>query len=245
MTVSVVINAHKEGSLLQFAHKSALLACKALKDDLKVDSEILIICDRPDDKTRFLANSLEASRSITVDFGDLGLSRNFGVSESAGNFVAFLDADDMWSENWLSCCFSAQLKATEAEVYHPELNYFFGHGRTKNSKTVFRHLPSDSEDFDKFMLTTSNAWTALSAAAKEIYLKIPYEPVSATLRNGFEDWTFNLRVMEMGIRHAVVPKTAHFIRDKPWSTMRSEHALRNAVFKPSPIWAVREQVLNR
>ena len=64
--------------------------------------------------------------------GDLGRVRNALVPQTDGRYIAFLDADDLFSENWLAEAL-AVLKAAdergERVIAHPELNIVFDGGQ--------------------------------------------------------------------------------------------------------------------
>ena len=72
-----------------------------------MDFEVLLVDDASTDRTAQIAQSYamrdERIRVITCDkrSGGPGTPRNRGISESKGDYVAFLDADDIWNEEKL------------------------------------------------------------------------------------------------------------------------------------------------
>ena len=66
-----------------------------------------------------------------MDEGDLGRVRNALVPQTAGGFIAFLDADDLFSENWLADgldTLTAAERPGERIIAHPEVNIIFDGG---------------------------------------------------------------------------------------------------------------------
>ncbi len=76
------------------------------------DFEIIVINDGSQDATLAIVNSINDSRIKVFAFPNAGVSasRNRGLDKAQGEFVAFLDADDLWTKDKLK----EQLKALQA-----------------------------------------------------------------------------------------------------------------------------------
>ena len=91
--VSIIVPAYNAERFLARTLQSALRQTYAT-------IEMIVIDDGSTDSTgavaRAFAQSDERVRVISVPNGGVAKARNIGISEAAGEFVAFLDADDLW-----------------------------------------------------------------------------------------------------------------------------------------------------
>ena len=91
--VSIVIPAYNAEKFLERTIRSA-------QDQTHSPLEILIVNDGSTDRTRQIAEAAAATdpriRTIHVANGGVARARNLGTREAQGEFIAFLDADDLW-----------------------------------------------------------------------------------------------------------------------------------------------------
>lgn len=71
-------------------------------DDGSTDKSISIVKSMTDKDSRF--------KIVTKSNGGLSSARNFGVNESKGDYIAFLDSDDYFSSSFLSKMLESKLK---------------------------------------------------------------------------------------------------------------------------------------
>lgn len=249
MPIHSIITAHNEKTFLPFALKSVLANVDRLPASEKATANVRIMLDRPDDEMLKLVRQLSLSNPLAsyevVDYGDISKVRNHAISNiPSGDFVAFLDADDLWCDTWLEKCIELINKNNSAKesVLHPKLNYYFGEAQTKHSRIVFEHISSLNEEFQLLNLANTNYYAALAFASKDVFAATPYVSSDKKKKIGFEDWTFNIQTLSKGIAHLVVEETVHFIRDKVHGSRRREEANHSLNFHPSTIWA--EQALH-
>lgn len=213
--LSAVLTAHAEGTMVGVSFRSMLAAVRVAVD-AGLGVEVLVVLDKSDLATgEMLAEAdLQGARVVEVDYGDQGLVRNHAVGESGGRFVAFLDGDDLWTENWLVAAHEV-CAANARTIAHPYADWVFG-----NHRALW--LPPDQmdRDFEPATLRVTNAWDALCLAPREAYLDHPFQARDLALGYAFEDWLWNLETIESGYVHRVVPETIHFKRSRPGSQFR-------------------------
>ncbi|MBX2881885.1 MAG: glycosyltransferase family 2 protein [Granulosicoccus sp.] len=207
--VSCVLNGHREGHLIYPTIRSVKRAIEyARSSGLK--TEFLAILDRPDTDTRSIVErELKGYGKVhVVDEGDLGLARNIGARRCQGEYIAFVDGDDLWSQTWLVDAFLLCSSRADETVIHPEYNVYFGF----DGAHTLQHVDMEDVDFELNHFYRQNYWTALSFAKRSTYLATPYLKNRISEGFGFEDWSWNFETIDKGVVHKVAPGTTHFIR---------------------------------
>jgi glycosyltransferase involved in cell wall biosynthesis len=108
--VSVIIPTYNRADLLSQTIQSVL-------DQTFRDFEVLIIDDGSTDDTEHVVRRVDDSRAIYIRQGHSGLpavARNRGLHHARGEYIAFLDSDDLW----LSEKLAQQMQYMDA---HPEV----------------------------------------------------------------------------------------------------------------------------
>lgn len=82
---------------------------RSVLDQTFEDFELLIINDGSKDRTLDILQGIQDPRIKIFSYSNAGLaaSRNRGIAQAAGDFIAFIDADDLWTRDKLD----AQLQA--------------------------------------------------------------------------------------------------------------------------------------
>jgi glycosyltransferase involved in cell wall biosynthesis len=88
-SVSVVIPAYNAAHFVVDAIRSALNQTYEI-------SEIIVVDDGSSDNTCEVAASISGARVIRRANGGPGAARNTGVAAASGEWIAFLDSDDLW-----------------------------------------------------------------------------------------------------------------------------------------------------
>jgi hypothetical protein len=208
--MTAALNAHREGYLAKPSIDSVRRAVARAEAD-GARCEVVVVLDSPDDLTRAFVRAQcdDGWKIFETDFSDAGAARTFAVTKSAGDHIAFLDADDLWGENWLTACVAATRRTRQPAVWHPEINIYFG-----GACHVMYHIDMESEEFDLLDLAFANQWTALACAPRALLTEIPYPLTDLANKLGYEDWGWNLAVIEKGYLHKVARGTGHVVRVK-------------------------------
>jgi glycosyltransferase involved in cell wall biosynthesis len=225
--VSAVVIFHREGYFSNPAMKSVIKMTDYAKAR-GISVEIVVVLDSSDSLTSKIVRHHESQidKILCTNNGDLGVNRNHALCECSGEYVTFLDGDDLWGEHWIFSCF-AHCKTTTSRlsVLHPEFLYFFtdsdfdaySWGRVPSvyaRSLWFRHVGTEEEYFQRKSLLLDNVYSANSFGHRSIYEKYPYKPVDRNRGFGIEDWSWNLDTIYNGLVHEAVAGTVHLIRVK-------------------------------
>lgn len=236
-TVSVVITFHGEGLL---AHKSllSLSRCVSAAQQAGEKIEIIATLDRPDHETNRVVQSYDApikpDKILTLDFGDLGLSRNSAIQASNGQWVLICDGDDYLSENFIIQCLESINRLDKKTILHPELVIHFG---AENS--LWWQLGDEGPEFNPACLLACNPWNSCSFAPRFIYLETPYQLARPGETGfGFEDWHWNSETLARGYSHRIAKGTVHYVRKKLHHSLNIDHAKNNALIHSTKLFSI-------
>lgn len=154
--VSVVIPTYDRADLLPQAVESALAQSYP-------NVEIVVVDDGSTDGTAaLLASWGERIRSLRLDRAGPSGARNAGIREATGEFVAFLDSDDVWMPDKL---------ARQMEVFraHPGTGMVGGGCRYIDAKG--RPLPMEEAGPDVVTLEELQIFTALPGSASNVLVR--------------------------------------------------------------------------
>jgi hypothetical protein len=160
----------------------------------------------------------------------MGLSRNSGVAFSRGRFIAFSDADNLYSRNWLTDALERLIGGGHHEILHPAIILNF---EAKN--VIWRLMSSEDPSFDPRGMVEHNYWDAVCIAPREAFEQFPYAPSSAGPGFGPEDWHWNCETLAGGWQHNPVPRTAMFYRVKVTGSLALHHENSGALLAPTTL----------
>jgi glycosyltransferase involved in cell wall biosynthesis len=229
--LSIGITAHSEGVVL---HKTLLSVLGAVEPLVKkgISFEILLSLDNPTEETIDYSSRIPSLfptltiRKFTTSYGNPGQARNNIVSKASGQYITFLDGDDLVSSNWLID--AVQFLIThdnDANLYvaHPEAVVEFGNDHS----LVLRHGEIDRTS-DSLLSVYANRWNVVIMIKKQFLVDHPYPHGQGY---GFEDWYINCLTIYNGYHNTLIPHTSLFVRRKSSHSMWLEHK-NNAVVLP-------------
>lgn len=225
--LSVGLTAHRETFVAGPTMRSAEAAvAHARAAGFTVECLIGLDTAHPDTVAFFSQPAFAEWRRSEVSFRDQGLTRNALAQVATGRFLAFLDADDLFSENWLTNACRI-LQAAEAAgrdvIVHPEMHWQFDAIQNVNVCPA-----QDDPFFSPYVMSTANYYDALCVAPRRAWIDHPWP--SRDIDNGFafEDYQWFVEMTAMGWRHDVARDTIMFKRrrdDSQHVTARGRSAL--------------------
>ena len=179
--ISIVIPAYN-------AERTILETIASVRQQTFTDFELIVINDGSTDLTLDLLTTIEDDRLKVFSYrnGGLATARNRGISKSTGEFIAFLDADDLWANDKLEL----QLAALKA---HPSagLAYSWTYNMSDAGKLLYPVEPTYSGAVHADLLL----WNFLSNGSNPLIRRQVIESVGefrppATAA----DWDYWLRI---------------------------------------------------
>lgn len=213
--VTAVLNAHHEGMLAGMSIASFIEAIDEA-EQVGIEIDPIIVLDRPNQLTRdiFAANPVAGARLVVTDFGDPAHARQLATEMGRGKYVTFLDADDLWSFNWLTACTEMCENASAPFVVQSELNWVYG-----DVHNFWIHADSTAPGFDPTYMALNNYWDSMIFTWRDLILTYPFRANDLKAGFGHEDWYWHTVLMLDGIEHRPALGTMHMKRRRPGSQL--------------------------
>jgi glycosyltransferase involved in cell wall biosynthesis len=138
--VSVIIPTHNRPQML-------VEALASIRAQTYSDFEIIIVSNGENAETRSVTRSFadaHGARYFELDKGNVSIARNFGIEQAQGDWIAFLDDDDLWLPNKLERQI-AEAQRTGADLITCDCVRFFLDGR----KFIVRIRPANGWSYVK------------------------------------------------------------------------------------------------
>jgi glycosyltransferase involved in cell wall biosynthesis len=226
--LTVIVTAHDETAVCGPTMRAADLAVETARAR-GFSVQTVIGLDAPTEATRryFHQPRFDHWERRVLQERELGRVRNALVPECDGRYIAFLDADDLFSENWLAeglVTLQSASERGEHAIAHPELNVIFD-----GAKTVLLNIDQSSPLFTPHYLYFRHYYDSLCMAPREAHQEIPY--VTRDVPNGlsYQDFQFTIESLAAGWRHVVVKDTIIFKRRRDESLVTESNTRKSLV----------------
>lgn len=229
--ISLIITFHRESYIAGWMLDN-INGLRREADVMGLSHEMICVLDKADQDTDSVVRAHDSLRSqdkvIQVVNGDLATSRNDGVSQAKGEFVATFDGDDYYSRNWLTQAYKVARSRPLQRVIQPTFIVSFG-----ASHNIMKVLDQENDVVPHETLLTSNPWSSSVFVARQALEDCPYQTTRAEATGfGFEDWHWNLEMLAKGYKFITAPETARYFRRRPNSLLMREMGSR-AIVRPS------------
>lgn len=159
------------------------------------DYEIIIIEDCSTDKSLDIVSKIENDtiRIIRHEKNKgLSASRNTGIKNANANYLAFLDADDLWKENYLQELFHLITEFPEAKLFATNYEEFYSDNKILVPENNSKNLKNNSliRDFFEISLAQPLYCPSSFCVEKSIFETVGYYDETITFG---EDVDFNIR----------------------------------------------------
>jgi glycosyltransferase involved in cell wall biosynthesis len=190
-SISVVIPAYNAAHYLRETLESVL--AQTLPAD-----EILVIDDGSTDETAEVGASFgSAVRVISQPNAKLGATRNRGVQEATGEWIAFIDADDIWKPNKLQLQMEELAKYPEADICYTGRIDFMQDENGIEFDTPMLAPPADK--IREFLFRKSTFLPSSAIIRRSVLLE---SGGFATDPDVAEDWDLWIRLLHAGKKFA-------------------------------------------
>ena len=128
------------------AAKNASRYIKETIDSIKKqniqDSEIIVVCDACTDNTKQIAEEL-GCKTIEVNFSHIGKTRNAGLKKAKGEYILYVDSDDIMEENGILNLYNEFLKDNTLEAVFSMSHEFVSPELSDEDKRKLKARPDD------------------------------------------------------------------------------------------------------
>lgn len=195
--VSCIIPTHNRVNMLELAINSILAQTYQ-------PHEIIVSDNLQDKATQILVDTINTKSEINIIYighneGGRGcISRNIAAKAATGNYLAFLDDDDLWEVDYIAKIVNKRNAINKPCAVYAWLKYLYADGSTKPGKHLRENLTQNN-----FILNNPGSVISNLTVDRDIYLQL----------EGFDENThppydkdFIIRLMQAGYNYYVVPE---------------------------------------
>ncbi|MBL8833949.1 MAG: glycosyltransferase family 2 protein [Rhodospirillales bacterium] len=180
------------------------------------DYEIIVVDDGSTDPATaaFLESIGGGVRLVRKPNGGLSSARNAGFAAARGTYVLPLDADDEIAPDMLALTVAALDASPDAGYAYAQIEVFGDErGVVRKTWNLFEQLATNQLPYCLLMRRT--VWTQAGG-------------YDETMREGYEDWEFNIRISKLGVRGIQVESPLFRYRRQSTGMLQSVSQRRHA-----------------
>jgi len=205
--VSVIIPTYNGHNVIPATVESVLAQTKQ-------DLEVIVIDHGPTDDTRAVIKGIKDSRVkyFYKDSEAVGSARNYGLSKANGEYIAFLDHDDLWPENYIEVMISHLENNSEFGAAYSPIMVVYPDAKEVKS---YKRPEGKSGWITLDLFRNSFVWTSATVIRKFVLEKFFFDEA---LKRSYEDGDYflrlSMRTQYLFVDGVQVIKREH---DKSWS----------------------------
>ena len=208
------------------SEKYIINTLESVREQTLKDYEIIVVNDGSNDRSEELIKKyMEEHPELRISYrglscnGGVSTARNVGINMSVGDYISFLDADDLWYENKLQ----ETCKAINEQPGH-EI-YWHWEKRISNCRTrLIKYRRVNNKEPYRDLLFYGNCLSTSATTIKRTFA-VRTSGFDTSLRDGEEDYDFWLKCAKLGGRFYLIkkPLSCYIERNGSLSSRHIEH----------------------
>lgn len=226
--ISIVIPCYNDALYIEESVNSAI-------NQTYPNTEIIIVDDGSNLETKKVLNTLKEKVDVIITQNNQGVcvARNNGIKKAKGDYILVLDSDDFFEAKFLEGAYNV-IKNNE----NVGLVTCFTNVINVKGEHLYISKPTGS-GIDE-VLYNNNAM-GCCFFTREVWLKVGGYDIK--MKNGYEDWEFNISVAKLGYKIEVIEEVLFNYRKKRISrsskAIKHKKEIRKYVFKKHKDIAIR------
>lgn len=139
------------------------------------DFEIIIVDDgSKDDSYKVVCDIAKENKKVKVikqENTGVAVARNTGIENAVGDYIAFLDADDLWKENYLETIYSLINKYTQSDIFVTAYDIFFSDNKINHSTVKCPDDGIEKSYWKTFANTYDFVWTSATTIRRQALIE--------------------------------------------------------------------------
>jgi len=232
--VSIVLTLHREAIFLARTLRSLAEASSYARNS-GITVELVAVLDRADAQTKSALTTsdklraFDQIRTIQVDNGSLGPSRNDGCQLASGNYISFADADDLISFNAIERMFAVAARLGKHTILVPK--FLFAFDASYHIGEYF-----DLETVTPLTLVHYHPFVSRIFAHRSLFDNVQFADVRITNGYAYEDWHFNCNAIAAGYTFRACEDTILFYRQRRASLLNTANVVSTKQIPPSALF---------